>query len=122
MLFALLLLFASPRHALPAVVAETTPSRSYHTYIRRRYQAFGYAGELTIRVRDGYVHGTYRPESGGRLSTVTGGTDGKHIWFDLATLGGIHVNAAYEGERIVGSGVSHGTHTWVFTATPNGSR
>ncbi|HUA09656.1 MAG TPA: hypothetical protein VMA98_10300 [Candidatus Acidoferrales bacterium] len=94
----------------------------YHTYIRPRFESFGYGAEMRLTIDDGgYVNGTYRTDTGGHLSSVHGGTKGSHIWFDIATLGGIHIEGTMKGDGSIqglGSSLGAGGKQWVFTATP----
>ncbi len=91
--------------------------------ITQRFHAIGYTGVLNIRIHDGYVNGTYTPDTGGSPTFVTGGTKGSRIWLDLHTLGGIHVEAHTDGDRLLGLGTSleprmGRMRSWTFTATP----
>ncbi|MDE2481129.1 MAG: hypothetical protein KGN02_02935 [bacterium] len=119
MLHALALLLAlASSSPPPSPAASLPPSGTYRTEIRKRFEAFGYAGELRLRVAHGYINGTYRPE-GGLVTPVTGGTDGTHVWLDFTTFGSLHVEGRFENGRIVGMGTprSRGTTVYVFTAT-----
>ena len=118
MILALLLLLVQP--TAPATPPTLPRNAAYRTEIRERYAAFGYTGVMRLRIANGYVNGTYRPDSGGTITPLSGGTDGSHIWFDLETLGGVHVEAHLEHGKIVGLGSSRygRLRTWVFTATP----
>lgn len=107
-------------------VAQATPAplQAYHTYIRPRFQSFGYAGELRISIVNGYVNGTYRPDTGGTLTQVHGGSQGSDIWFDIPTLGGIHIQGTIAGDgSITGLGAPLGPEAkqYVFTAEPEAS-
>lgn len=126
MLLALVLALLAPMHPVhAALVADASPApQSYRTQLRPRFQAFGYTGELKlIFSSDGYVNGTYRPDTGGRLTMVRGGRQGKHIWFDLPTLGGVHVEATIDDSGItgVGSALGPSNREYIFTATPESS-
>jgi hypothetical protein len=94
----------------------------YQTYIHPRFDPFGYAGELRIAVRDdGVVRGTYRAQDGGDLKQVNGGRQGSKIWFDIATLGGLHIEGTVKPDgSISGMAVPLGMDPkqYVFTATP----
>jgi hypothetical protein len=110
----------------PAVVAQTTPApqRVYQTYIRPRFQSFGYAGELRIWIVNGYVTGTYRAQTGGTLTQVHGGSQGSDIWLDIATLGGVHIQGKVQSDgSITGLGAPLGPEArqYVFTAEPETS-
>jgi hypothetical protein len=121
MLLALLLALIHPAIVQTVAVDDASPPPYvYHTYIRGRFQSFGYAGELRFTISNGYVTGTYRPDTGGTLTTVHGGSQGSRIWFDIATLGGVHINATMDASgEIKGMGSSTtGGQQWVFTATP----
>lgn len=120
MLLAILLALYHPALAPMIAVEDASLPQTYHTYIRGRFDSFGYAGELRFTITNGYVTGTYRPETGGTVTTVHGGTKGTTIWFDIATLGGLHVNATMGSDgEIKGMGSSTtGGKQWVFTATP----
>jgi hypothetical protein len=118
MLLALLLAFGPQ----PAVVAVTTQvTTTYQTYLRPRYESYGYSGTLTLRISsDGIVNGTYRPDSGSPFpSAVTGGVDGSKIWLDIPTLGGVHIEGTIKNGRIDGLGPSRASNrNYVFSATP----
>lgn len=108
------------------VVAQATPTPqiAYRTYIRPRFESFGYAGELRIAVVNGYVIGTYRPDTGGGLAHVQGGSQGSDIWLDIPILGGIHVQGTIAGDgSIAGLGAPLGPSAkqYVFTAKPETS-
>ncbi|HTU71352.1 MAG TPA: hypothetical protein VMF11_13665 [Candidatus Baltobacteraceae bacterium] len=122
MILALLLALV---HPAPALVAQAAPVvKRYHTEIRPRFQAFGYTGEMQITIQNGYVNGTYRPDTGGRLETVRGGRQGSDIWFDIATLGGVHIAGKMKPDgSIIGYGAPLGPKAgqYVFTATPEAS-
>jgi hypothetical protein len=120
MLFALLLMLIHPASVTTVAVDDASLPQVYHTYIRGRFESFGYAGELRFTITNGYVVGTYRPETGGTPTTVHGGSKGSQIWFDIATLGNVHIDATMERNgEIKGMGSSTaGGKQWVFTATP----
>lgn len=110
----------------PAAVAQATPAPrlAYRTYIRPRFESFGYAGELRISIVNGYVNGTYRPDTGGTLTQVHGGSQGSDIWLDVATLGRVHIQGKIESDgAITGMGAPSGggATQYVFTATPEPS-
>ncbi len=125
MLLALLLALVHP--SLTSAVAQATPTPTtltYRTYIRPRFESFGYAGEMRITIVDGYVNGTYRPDTGGTLTPVRGGSQGSDIWFDIATLGGVHIQGTVKGDgTITGVGAPAGPSgkQYVFTAKPEAS-
>ena len=110
---------------LAAVIAQTaSPMQAYHVQFRPRLQAFGYTGELKLYFSsDGYVNGTYRPDTGGRLESVRGGRQGDRIWFDVPTLGGLHVEATMKdsGMSGVASGSGMSVKDYIFTAKPEAS-
>jgi hypothetical protein len=120
MLLALLLALIHPAIVPTIAVDDASTQHVYQTYIRGRFQSFGYSGVLRFRIQDGFVNGTYRPDTGGTLTTVHGGVNGSNIWFDIATLGGVHINATMQTDgSIRGMGSSRtGGQQWVFTATP----
>jgi hypothetical protein len=120
MLLAILLALYHPALAPMIAVDDASLPQTYHTYIRGRFDSFGYAGELRFTITNGYVTGTYRPETGGTVMPVHGGSKGTTIWFDIATLGGLHINATMGSDgAIKGMGSSTtGGKQWVFTATP----
>lgn len=126
MLLALLLAVAQPTVAQPLTVAASTVTTSgpttYQTYLRPRFQSFGYSGTLTLWISsNGIVHGTYRPDSGSLVpGSVTGGTDGSKIWLDIPTLGGVHIEGKMDKKGVItGLGPSRtGDHAYVLTATP----
>jgi hypothetical protein len=121
------LLFAAVHSAsAPSAVAQATPSPqiAYRTYIRPRFDSFGYAGELRIAVVNGYVIGTYRPDTGGTIARVAGGSQGSDIWLDIPTLGGIHIQGSVQSDgSITGLGTPLGPSAkqYVFTAKPEAS-
>ena len=125
MLLALLLALVHP--SLTTTVAQTSPApplQVYRTYIRPRFESFGYAGEMRITISNGYVNGTYRPDTGGTLTPVHGGSQGSDIWFDIATLGSIHIQGKVNGDgTITGYGAPSGLSgtQYVFTAKPESS-
>ena len=120
MLLALLLALIHPAAVQTVAVDNASPPYAYHMYVRGRFDAFGYGGELRFTITNGYVTGTYRPDTGGTLTTVHGGSQGSHIWFDIATLGGLHIDGTMQSNgAIKGMGSSTaGGKQWVFTATP----
>jgi len=110
----------------PSALAQATPAPpiAYRTYIHPRFDPFGYAGELRVTIVNGYVIGTYRPDSGGMLTHVQGGSQGSDIWLDIPTLGGIHIQGKVGSDgSITGLGVPLGLSAkqYVFTATPEAS-
>ncbi|MGA8839092.1 MAG: hypothetical protein WBG27_06435 [Candidatus Aquilonibacter sp.] len=125
MLLALLLALVHP--TLTTAVAQAPPAPTlqvYRTYIRPRFESFGYAGELRITITNGYVNGTYRPDTGGTLVPVHGGSQGSDIWFDIATLGRVHIQGTIKGDgTITGYGLPSGPSgkQYVFTAKPEAS-
>jgi hypothetical protein len=125
MFLALILTVLAPMHAPHAMVATNAPdTHVYRTLIRERFEAFGYTGLLRLHFsKDGYVSGTYEPESGGQIGTVRGGHQGKRVWFDLPTLGGIHVEASFDRGVIKGVATPLGPQAkqYDFTATPRTS-
>jgi hypothetical protein len=120
MLLAILLALIHPAVITTVAVDDAGVPHAYHTYIRGRFDSFGYGGELRFMITNGYVTGTYRPDTGGTVTTVHGGRKGSQIWFDIATLGNLHINATLESNgAIKGMGSSTtGGKQWVFTATP----
>ena len=94
----------------------------YHTYIRPRFESFGYSAEMRLTIDDqGNVNGTYRTDTGGHLTSVHGSAKGSQIWFDLATLGGVHIEGTIRGDGSIqgyGSQLGPSSKQWVFTATP----
>jgi hypothetical protein len=126
MLLALLLLLA-PAAGLtghPVLVAQTPEPQIYRVEFRPRLQAFGYTGELRLFVsHDGYVNGTYRADTGGHMGTVRGGHQGNRLWFDVQTLGGLHVEATMKGAGMSGVAAPTGmsNQEYIFTATPEGA-
>jgi hypothetical protein len=120
MLFAILLALIHPAPVTTIAVDNTSAPLVYHTYVRARFQSFGYGGQMRITITNGFVNGTYRPDTGGTLTTVHGGTQGSNIWLDIATLGGLRINGTMAADgSIKGMGSSRTSSTaWVFTATP----
>jgi hypothetical protein len=121
MLLAILLaLFHPAQNTTTIAVNDTSVPYVYHTYVRGRFDSFGYGGQMRFRITNGFVNGTYRPDTGGGLAVVSGGTQGSRIWFDIATLGGLHINGTMEADGTIkglGSSTSS-SKQWVFTATP----
>lgn len=126
MLLALLLALFHPAQ-LQAAIADATPApvaHHYRTLIHPRFSPFGYTGEMQIYFQNGYVTGTYRPDTGRELTAVRGGRQGSQIWFDIATLGGMHIVGTVNADgSITGYGAPAGAKggQYVFTATPEGS-
>ena len=120
MLLALLLAIIHPAPITTVAVENTTAPLVFHTYVRGRFQSFGYGGEMRITITDGFVNGSYRPDTGGTRTTVHGGTQGSNIWLDIATLGGLRINGTMDANGTIrGMGSSRtGGEQWVFTATP----
>lgn len=122
MLFALLLSLIHPAPITTVAVENNAVAQpyAYHMYVRGRFESFGYGGELRFTISNGYVTGTYRPDTGGTVTTVHGGNQGSHFWFDIGTLGGLHVDGTLQSNgSIKGMGSSTtGGKQWVFTATP----
>jgi hypothetical protein len=100
-------------------------THTYHTYLRPRFESFGYAARMTITISsDGYVNGTYRPQNGGGIDTVRGGRQGNKIWFDIGTLGGVHVEGTVDDSGAISglaSPLGPRNKTYVFTADPESS-
>ena len=123
MLLALLLALVHP--VLTSTIAQAAPAPlAYRTYIRSRFESFGYAGEMRITISNGYVNGTYQPDTGGTLTPVHGGSQGSDIWLDIATLGRIHIQGKVKSDgTITGYGTSSGLSgaQYVFTAKPEAS-
>ncbi|HTX55592.1 MAG TPA: hypothetical protein VMD47_00675 [Candidatus Acidoferrales bacterium] len=120
MLLAMLLVLTHA--AAPKAVADTTPARHfvYHTYLRERFQSFGVAGELRFTIANGYVNGTYRPDTGGGVYPVRGGEQGDHIWFDISRLN-VHVEGTMHADGTIaamGTPLGQGAQQYVFTASP----
>ena len=116
----MLLALIHPAIVQTVAVDSASAPYAYHTYIRGRFDSFGYAGELRFTISNGYVTGTYRAETGGTVTPVHGGSQGSQIWFDIATLGGVHINATMQSNGTIkgmGSSTADGKQ-WVFTATP----
>lgn len=106
-----------------APVAQTTaPPQTYRVQVRPRFDAIGYTGELKLWISsDGYVIGTYRPDTGGTLESVRGGHQGDRLWLDIPALGGLHVEATIGRDgALTGLASSSGTRgkVYVFTAVP----
>ncbi len=120
MLFAMLLALIHSASLPTVAVDDASTPYAYHTYVRGRFDSFGYGGELRFTISNGFVVGTYRPDTGGGVAPVRGGSKGSSIWFDIDTLGGLHINATMEADgSIKGMGASRtGSKQWVFTATP----
>jgi hypothetical protein len=122
MLLAMLLTLIHPA-SVTTVALDATSATSgpyvYTTYVRGRFDAWGYSGIMRFTITNGFVTGTYRPDTGGSTTTVHGGVDGSRIWFDIATLGGLHINGTRDPSGAIrGMGSSRtGGKQWVFTAT-----
>jgi len=124
MLLALLLALVHPGNAFTIAQAAPAPVQAYRTYLRPRFESFGYAGELRITIVDGYVNGTYRPDTGGTLAQAHGGSQGSDIWLDIPILGRVHIQGKIGSDgSITGYGASAGPSgkQYVFTATPEAS-
>jgi hypothetical protein len=120
MLIALLAAMIHPGVGTQTVAQATPQVQVYHTQIRGRFEAFGYTGVMRLTFSaNGYVNGTYRPDTGGRLTTVHGGRQGSKIWLDIATLGGIHIEGTLQNGVISGYGAPLGPKNkqYAFTAT-----
>jgi hypothetical protein len=76
----------------------------YRTQITNVGDTIGYAGTLDLNISpDGIVRGQYRADSGdGTIEIVSGGSDGKKIWFDIGQSGRLHVTATFDGTAIEG--------------------
>jgi hypothetical protein len=122
MLVVLLIALIHPVLSSPVVLAQAAPEvHVYRTQIRPRLEAFGYTGVMRLTFStNGYVNGTYRPDTGGRVTTVHGGRQGSKVWLDIATLGGIHIEGTVKGGVITGYGapLGPGATQYAFTATP----
>ncbi len=126
MLCALLLAVVHSAAVTPPAVAQATPPtlQPYRTYIHPRFDPFGYAGELRIAIVNGYVIGTYRPDTGGTIANVQGGSQGSDIWLDIPTLGGIHIQGRVRNDGSIsglGSPLGPSAKQYVFTAKPEAS-
>lgn len=103
-----------------ASFAATADSTTYYT--TRLVELYGspgpYTGTLTLRIsRDNIVNGYYRPEGGvGSFIPITGGRNGKDIWFDIGSRDYVHVTATLEGSTIVGTAIDAGNIEYTFTA------
>jgi len=77
-----------------------------------------YEGTLSLTIHaDGIVNGSYRAADGTRLSYVTGGLDGNHLWLDLGRSGLDHIEGTFDGRSIVGGTYLAG-QDYTFVATP----
>jgi len=120
LLLAILLAFGGIPARPATAVAVTLHPTTYRTEIRPRFEAWGYNGTMTLWSSNGYIHGTYRADSGdSTLVTCSGGRSGAKIWLDIPTLGDLHIEAHFDGRVITGLGTTRsGNKQYVFTATP----
>jgi len=121
MLIALVLALLGTSSATTAVADATPAPQVYQTELRPQFEAFGYTGELRLTFNGAYINGTYRPDSGDGLRTVSGGRRGANIWLDIPTLGGIHVVGTMNADGSMrGSAASRGPSAtiYIFTAKP----
>ena len=107
---------------LAAILAQTSPAiHDYRVQFRSRMTAGVTTGELKLTfLNDGYVNGTYRPDSGGLWRPIHGGYKGNQIWF---TISGLYVQATMTDSGISGVAASTGVgrRQYLFTATPEAS-
>jgi hypothetical protein len=104
---------------LSALVAVAQHPTTYNVYIRPRYQAFGYAGTLTLTFQGNRVRGTYRDADTAIARTVSGRLDGRRISLEVPTLGRLYVDGTVESNGDIdgyGTSTSAGT-LYVFTAS-----
>lgn len=80
----------------PSPAAALEQARTYRTYVHERFQSFGYAGTLQLRYENGYIQGTYRPDTGGGIEPVSGGYKGTKVWLDFRMLNQLHVEGTIE--------------------------
>lgn len=108
---------------LHALVLAILP-QVYHTYIRPRYESFGWSGTLTLYIKNGSVTGSYRADDGSLVTKwVTGKSDGTHIWLNIPTLGGLRVDGTIKNGAIDGYATSlKKPGPYVFTATPDATQ
>ncbi len=107
---------------LSLLVAISQPPATYNVYIRPRFEAFGYAGTLTLRFAgNGIINGTYRDANGAIPQSVQGSIKGSTIYLDLPTLGRLHVTGHVEPNGDIdgfGSPLSGSSTTlYIFTAS-----
>jgi hypothetical protein len=111
--------------ALPAAAAAThaavpLPGTTvFNTKLTPDWYGVGeYDGTLTLTVdADGIVNGYYRAADGNRLTYVTGGLDGNHLWLDLGQDGLSHIDGTFDGRTIAGGTFLAGQN-YTFLATP----
>jgi hypothetical protein len=88
----ILALGAPLSHGTPNRVAATDAPRVYRTYIQGRYESFGYAGTLKLTFSNGYVNGTYVPDTGGIApESISGGYNGAKVWIDFRSYNRLHI-------------------------------
>ncbi|GEM_PF-3346400 len=92
---ALLAALALPLPSPAATTASAPPQHfDFPTRTVDRYHPGEYDGRLTLTIyANGIVQGTYRNDEG-RVQAVSGGVDGKSIWFDI---GNLHLNGTFAG-------------------------
>ncbi len=121
-LFAAVLALGLSAAPVLSSAAAVAPGMSYYT--TKFVQVYGspapYLGTLQLQISpDNIVSGYYRPDNQSFIP-VTGGRDGKDIWFDIGGSGQARVTARLEGHSIVGSAVDGGVqYTFTATRTPS---
>ena len=112
-----LLAAAGPR------AASASQPTSYDTALTAIYGSPApYTGKLELRITPGgRVRGYYFPAgtSGGPL-TVTGGTSGSAIWFDIGADGTYHFSGKINGGTIAGTAFTPDNQVFTLVAKPRG--
>jgi hypothetical protein len=85
-----------------------------------QYEAGEYDGTLALTVYpNGIVQGNYRPQDG-NIRTVTGGLDGRNIWFDIGPSGRFRIIGTFENGVLKGVVQKPGPDTVTFDGVPAG--
>jgi hypothetical protein len=109
---------------LPTVAATTAAAPSHRYQLETRmvsqYEAGEYDGTLALTVYpNGIVQGNYRPQDG-NIRTVTGGLDGRNIWFDIGPSGRFRIIGTFENGVLKGVVQRPGPDTVTFDGVPAG--
>jgi hypothetical protein len=105
-----------------AATTATAPSHRYQLETRMvsQYEAGEFDGTLALTVYpNGIVQGQYRPLDG-NFRTVTGGLDGRNIWFDIGPSGRFRIIGTFENGILKGVVQKPGPDTVTFDGVPAG--
>lgn len=106
--------------AAPAAASASQPI-AYDTALTALYGSPApYTGTLELRISaKGLVSGYYLPAgSSGAPLTVTGGTSGSSIWFDIGEDGTYHFSGKLNGGTIAGTAFTADNHVYTLVAKP----